>query len=52
MESNMYSYEAVKATMKSPKKDLIPNKSNIKSLLNISIPITTSRLIGTFGYFL
>lgn len=34
------------------KKDLIPNKNNIKSLLNISIPITTSRLIGTFGYFL
>ncbi len=37
---------------KCTKKDLIPNKSNIKSLLNISIPITTSRLIGTFGYFL
>lgn len=37
---------------KCTKKDLIPNKSNIKSLLNISIPITVSRLIGTFGYFL
>ena len=37
---------------KCTKKDLIPNKNNVKSLLNISIPITTSRLIGTFGYFL
>ena len=34
------------------KKDLIPNKNNIKSLLDIAIPTTTSRLIGTFGYFL
>ena len=34
------------------KKDLIPNKKNIKSLLDIAIPTTTSRLIGTFGYFL
>ena len=38
MESNMYSYEAVKATMKSPKKDLIPNdllifKNGEKSIL-------------------
>ena len=37
---------------KCSKKDLIPNKNNIKSLFNISIPITTSKLIGTFGYFL
>ena len=38
MESNMYSYEAIKATMKSPKKDLIPNdllifKNGEKSIL-------------------
>ena len=25
MDSNLYSYEAVKSTMKSPKKDLLPN---------------------------
>ena len=25
MDSNLYSYEAIKSTMKSPKKDLIPN---------------------------
>lgn len=38
MDSNLYSYEAVKATMKSPKKDLIPNdllifKNGEKSIL-------------------
>jgi hypothetical protein len=38
MESNLYSYEAVKSTMKSPKKDLIPNdllifKNGEKSVL-------------------
>ena len=38
MESNLYSYEAVKSTMKSPKKDLIPNdllifKNGEKSIL-------------------
>lgn len=34
------------------KKDLIPNKSYIRSSLSISIPNTTSRLIGSIGYFL
>ena len=33
------------------KKDLIPNKSYIRSSLSISIPNTTSRLIGSIGYF-
>lgn len=38
MDSNLYSYEAVKSTMKSPKKDLIPNdllifKNGEKSIL-------------------
>lgn len=38
MDSNLYSYEAVKSTMKSPKKDLIPNdllifKNGEKSVL-------------------
>ena len=32
-------------------KDFIPNKSNIKSILNISIPTTTSRVIGSTAYF-
>ena len=32
-------------------KDFIPNKSNIKSILNISIPTTTSRVIGSIAYF-
>lgn len=34
------------------KKDLIPNKNNLKELLKISIPTTGSRLIGSIGYFL
>ncbi len=33
------------------KKDLIPNKNNIKEVFNIGIPTTMSRLIGTVGYF-
>lgn len=34
------------------KNDLIPNKSYIKDTLRIGIPNTTSRLIGSIGYFL
>lgn len=34
------------------KKDLRPDKSNLKNILNISIPTTGSRLIGNIGYFL
>lgn len=34
------------------KKDILPNKKNIKALLKISIPTTISRLIGSFTYFL
>lgn len=33
------------------KQDLKPNKKNIKETLNISIPTTGSRLIGSIGYF-
>ena len=33
------------------KKDLKPNKGNIKSIFSIGIPTTMSRLIGTIGYF-
>lgn len=31
--------------------DLRPNKGYIKDVLNISIPTTTTRIIGTIGYF-
>ena len=34
------------------KQDLIPNKTYIKETLKIGIPNTTSRLIGSIGYFL
>lgn len=34
------------------KKDFIPQKKNIKDVLNISIPTTGSRIIGNIGYFL
>lgn len=34
------------------KKDFIPQKRNIKDVLNISIPTTGSRIIGNIGYFL
>lgn len=34
------------------KQDLILDKKNIKTILNISIPTTGSRLIGNIGYFL
>ena len=33
------------------KNDLKPNTTYIKDVLNISIPITTTRIIGTIGYF-
>lgn len=34
------------------KKELKPNKKNIKALFKIAIPTTGSRLIGSVGYFL
>lgn len=34
------------------KKDFVPHKSNIVDVLNISLPTTGSRLIGSIGYFL
>lgn len=34
------------------KEDIIPNKKNINNILGISIPTTSSRLIGNLGYFL
>ena len=34
------------------KEDIIPKKKNIKNILNISIPNTSTRLIGNIGYFL
>lgn len=33
------------------KKDLTPNKANIKEVFGIGIPTTMSRLIGTIGFF-
>lgn len=37
---------------KCSKKELKPNKKNIKALFKIAIPTTGSRLIGSIGYFL
>ena len=37
---------------KCDKKEIKPNKKNIKDLLKIAIPTTGSRLIGNVGYFL
>ncbi|MBE6139597.1 MAG: hypothetical protein E7174_03785 [Firmicutes bacterium] len=37
---------------KCDKKELIPNKKNIKELFKIALPTTGSRLIGSIGYFL
>lgn len=34
------------------KDDIIPKKNNIKNILGISIPTTSSRIIGNMGYFL
>ena len=34
------------------KKDLLPNKKNLKELLKIALPTTGSRIIGSIGYFL
>ena len=34
------------------KEDLIPKKSNIKNILDISLPNTSTRVIGNIGYFL
>ena len=33
-------------------REFIPNKKNIRSVLDISLPTTGSRLIGSIGYFL
>ena len=33
------------------KKDLIPNKKEIKNIFSIAIPTTTSRLVGSISYF-
>ena len=33
------------------KKDIVPNKQNLKDIFSISIPTTGSRLIGNIGYF-
>lgn len=37
---------------KMQKKDFVPNKQNLKDIFSISIPTTSSRLIGNIGYFL
>lgn len=34
------------------KKDIIPTKNSIKNILDISIPNTSTRVIGNIGYFL
>lgn len=39
-------------TFKIKKEDIIPRKKNIIDILGISIPTTSSRLIGNLGYFL
>lgn len=39
-------------TFKIKKEDVIPKKENIINILGISIPTTSSRLIGNLGYFL
>lgn len=39
-------------TFKIKKEDIIPKKENIINILGISIPTTSSRLIGNLGYFL
>lgn len=39
-------------TFKVKKEDIIPRKENIINILGISIPTTSSRLIGNLGYFL
>lgn len=33
------------------KKDIVPNKQNLKDIFSISLPTTGSRLIGNIGYF-
>lgn len=33
------------------KKDIVPDKTNLKDIFSISIPTTISRLIGNIGYF-
>ena len=38
--------------IKLSRSDVVPNKFNIKSVLNIAIPTTTGRIIGSIGYFL
>ena len=38
--------------VKITKNDIKPNRSNIKNILEISIPNTNTRLIGNIGYFL
>lgn len=37
---------------KCSKKEIMPNKKNIKELFKIALPTTGSRLIGSIGYFL
>ena len=37
--------------IKLSKNDIIPDKTNMKDVLNTSIPTTSSRLIGLIGYF-
>lgn len=39
-------------TFKIKKEDIVPQKKNIVNILGISIPTTSSRLIGNLGYFL
>ena len=38
-------------SFKCKKRELIPNRKNIKELLKIALPTTGSRLIGSIGYF-
>jgi len=33
------------------REDVVPNKKNIRSVLNVAIPTTAGRIIGSIGYF-
>ena len=39
-------------TTKIKKEDFLPNKKNMKNILGIALPNTSTRLIGNIGYFL
>ncbi len=44
--------KALPKDIKITKADLIPQKKEIKDILNISLPSTSSKIVGSFAYFL